>query len=114
MASWLGAILANQAWRTVLARAHRRARPPTAAAPRWGRYWSAGSALAGGLWGVAAVAMYPSSSAHEALLIVCMFGVVLGGLNLTTVYKPSFYGFALTALLPLIARVAIEADTVHL
>jgi signal transduction histidine kinase len=58
--------------------------------------------------------MYPASLAYEALLIVCLFGVVLGGLNLTAVYKPSFYGFALTALLPLIARVAIEADTVHL
>jgi signal transduction histidine kinase/CheY-like chemotaxis protein len=46
-------------------------------------------------------------------LIVCLFGVILGGLNLTAVYKPSFYGFALPALLPLILRVALEGDTVH-
>ena len=85
MAAWFAAILANQAWRGVLARAYRRARPAPSAAPRWGRNWAIGSTLAGSLWGVAAVAMYPASPAHEALLIVCLFGVVLGGLNLTAV-----------------------------
>jgi two-component system, sensor histidine kinase len=114
MALWLAAILANQAWRTALTLRYRQARPtPDAAAP-WGRYWSVGSMLAGGLWGAAAVVMYPSSAAYEALLVVCMFGVVLGGLNLTAVYKPSFYGFVLPALVPLMVRVALEGDTVHL
>ena len=58
--------------------------------------------------------MYPASPPHQALLIVCIFGVVLGGLNLTAVYRPSFYGFALPALVPLIVRVALEGDQVHL
>src|SRR6185369_4083124 len=84
------------------------------AMPRWGSYWASGSTLAGALWGAAAVAMYPASPADEALLIVCLFGVVLGGLNLTAVYKPAFYGFVLSALLPLIARVASQGDAVHL
>ncbi len=113
MAAWIGAIGVNQVWRGALAGAFRRARPGLADAPRWGRYWSLGSALAGALWGAAAVVMYPASPAHEALLIVCLFGVILGGLNLTAVYKSSFYGFALPALLPLIVRVAMEGDTVH-
>jgi signal transduction histidine kinase/CheY-like chemotaxis protein len=113
MAIWVAAILANQAWRGVLARAFRRSAPPPDARWRWGRWWAVGSTLAGALWGIAAVAMYPQSPAHQALLIVCLFGAVLGGLNLTAVYKPSFYGFALCALLPLIARVAQEGDPVH-
>jgi signal transduction histidine kinase len=113
MAAWLTAILLNQAWRIALAQRYRRVRPALVDARRWGLYWSAGSALAGALWGAAAVMMYPASPAYEALLIVCLFGVVLGGLNLTAVYKPSFYGFALPALLPLIARVALEGDAVH-
>src|SRR5437867_1313631 len=75
MAAWLAAIFLNQAWRGALARAFRRAHPSVAEAPRWGRYWSFGSALAGALWGIAAVVMYPASAAHEALLIVCLFGV---------------------------------------
>ena len=114
MALWFAAILANQAWRGWLARSWRRARPAVAEAPRWGRYWSIGSAIAGALWGIAAVVMFPASTPHQALLIVCLFSVVLGGLNLTAVYKPSFYGFALAVLVPLIARVAIEGDQVHL
>ena len=57
--------------------------------------------------------MFPASPAHQALLIVCLFGAVLGGLNLTAVYKPSFYGFVLPALVPLIVRVALVGDPVH-
>jgi signal transduction histidine kinase/CheY-like chemotaxis protein len=111
---WLALIALNQAWRAALARAWRRARPGAAAARRWGRYWSVGSAVAGSLWGVAAWAVFPASPPHEALLIVCLFGVALGGLNLTAVYRPSFYGFVLPALVPLIVRVALVGDTVHL
>lgn len=114
MAAWFAAILANQAWRGLLARAWRRARPSIEEAPRWGRYWAAGSAIAGALWGLAAIMMFPASPPHQALLIVCLFSVVLGGLNLTAVYKPSFYGFVLSVLVPLVARVAIEGDQVHL
>jgi len=114
MAAWLAAILVNQAWRGVLARAYRSAEPPVADAARWGAYWAAGSTLAGALWGAAAVVMFPASPAYQALFIVCQFGVILGGLNLTAVYKPSFYGFVLAALVPLIARVAVEGDQVHL
>ena len=58
--------------------------------------------------------MFPASTPHQALLIVCLFSVVLGGLNLTAVYKPSFYGFVLAVLVPLIVRVAVEGDQVHL
>ena len=114
MVAWCGLIAANQAWRSALARAFSRERPGAEAAPRWGRYWAAGSTLAGALWGLAAVVMFPQSPALQALLIVCLFGVALGGLYLTAVYKPSFYGFVLPALLPLIVRVALVGDPVHL
>jgi len=113
MAAWATLIVANQLWRGALVREWHRVQPGLAAAPRWGRYWAAGSAAGGALWGAAAVAMYPDSPPHQALLIVCLFGVVLGGLNLTAVYKPSFYGFVVPALLPLVLREALVADRVH-
>jgi signal transduction histidine kinase/CheY-like chemotaxis protein len=113
MAVWVALVLANQAWRALLVRAWRRAAPGIDAAPRWGRYWSLGSTIAGALWGLAALLVYPAEPSYQALLIVCLFGVVLGGLNLTAIYKPSFYGFVLGALAPLIARIAIEGDLVH-
>lgn len=86
MIAWLALIALNQIWRGALARAWRRARPGTAAAVRWGGYWTIGATLAGTLWGVAGWATYPESPPHEALLIVCMFGVALGGLNTTIVF----------------------------
>jgi two-component system, sensor histidine kinase len=113
MLVWAALIALNQLWRGALMRAFERMRPGPAAAPRWGRYWAIGSGLAGALWGGAAVAMFPASPAYQSLLIVCLFGAALGGLNLTAVYKPSFYGFVLPALLPLIVRVAWVGDQVH-
>jgi signal transduction histidine kinase/CheY-like chemotaxis protein len=114
MGAWLAAILANQAWRGALARAYRRTEPAVADAGRWGAYWAVGSTLAGALWGVAAVAMFPASAPYQALFIVCQFSVILGGLSLTAVYRPSFYGFVLAVLVPLIVRVALEGDQAHL
>ncbi|HEX4882545.1 MAG TPA: HAMP domain-containing sensor histidine kinase, partial [Casimicrobiaceae bacterium] len=112
--AWFALVVANQWWRWRLVVAWRRANPGPAALARWGRYWALGSTLGGTLWGLAAVAVFPASEPHQALLIVCLFGVALGGLNLTAVWRPSFYGFVLPALVPLIARVAWEGDPVHL
>jgi signal transduction histidine kinase len=112
--AWFALVALNQAWRWRLAVAWRRANPGPSALARWGRYWALGSAAGGALWGLAAVVAFPASEPHQALLIVCLFGVALGGLNLTAVWRPSFYGFVLPALVPLIVRVAWEGDPVHL
>jgi signal transduction histidine kinase/FixJ family two-component response regulator len=81
---------------------------------RWGRASALGSTLAGALWGIAGVMLFvPSDPGHQALIIVCLFGVILGGINLTSVYKPAFYGFVLPAMVPLIMRFAVEGDRLH-
>jgi hypothetical protein len=91
-AAWMGAIILNQAWRMWLVRRYRVAAPEPARRARWGRAWAVGSMLAGALWGVAGVALFvPGDPGHQALLIVCLFGVILGGINLVAVYKASFY-----------------------
>jgi two-component system, sensor histidine kinase len=113
-AAWMGAIILNQAWRLWLVRRYRAAAPEPARRAQWGRVWAVGSALAGALWGVAGVVLFlPGDPGHQALLIVCLFGVILGGINLIAVYKASFYGFVLPALVPLIVRVAMEGDQLH-
>jgi two-component system, sensor histidine kinase len=113
-AAWMVAIAANQAWRYQLARGYRNAVRAPLARAHWGRASALGSTIAGALWGVAGVALFvPGDVGHQALLIVCLFGVVLGGIDLTAVYKPSFYGFVLPALAPLIVRVAFGGDQVH-
>lgn len=90
-AAWLLAIAANQAWRYRLACCYRLAIPAPMERVRWGHAWALGSTIAGTLWGAAgAVLFVPGDVGHQALLIVCLFGVVLGGIDLTAVYKPSF------------------------
>jgi signal transduction histidine kinase len=113
-AAWMGAIILNQAWRMWLVHRYRAAAPEPARRARWGRAWAVGSMLAGALWGVAGVVLFvPGDPGHQALLIVCLFGVILGGINLVAVYKASFYGFVVPALVPLIVRVAMEGDQLH-
>ena len=113
-AAWVAAIVVNQAWRYELARRYRRAAPTGAVQRRWGYASALGSGLAGALWGAAATVLFvPGDIGHQALLIVCLFGVILGGINLTAVYKPTFYAFALPALVPLIVRVGLVGDQVH-
>jgi two-component system, sensor histidine kinase len=114
LALWLAAILVNQAWRYELARRYRIVSPPPEDREGWGRAWAVGSAIAGALWGAAGLLWFmPGDIGHQALLIVCLFGVIMGGINLTSVYKPTLYGFALPALVPLIVRVAFEGDQLH-
>ena len=79
MALWLTAILANQAWRGVLARAYRRAAPPVAEAPRWGRYWAIGSALAGALWGAAAPSEGVAGNARATRRLATSSPMILSG-----------------------------------
>jgi len=111
---WMGAIIVNQAWRLWLVRRYSAAAPEPVRRARWGRAWAVGSTLAGALWGLAGVVLFvPGDPGHQALLIVCLFGVILGGINLTAVYKASLYGFVLPALVPLIVRVAMEGDQLH-
>jgi two-component system, sensor histidine kinase len=111
---WLCAIACNQAWRFALVAGYRKAAPDADRRLYWGLLWAMGSTIAGALWGVAGVMLFaPGDPNHQALLIVCLFGVILGGINLTSMYKPSFYGFVLPALVPLAIRVALEGDQVH-
>ena len=113
-AAWFAAILLNQAWRLELTRRYRAAAPGASSSGRWGRASALGSTVAGALWGCAGIMLFvPGDPGHQALVIVCLFGVILGGINLTSVYKPAFYGFVLPALLPLIVRVAAEGDRLH-
>ncbi|MEP6941648.1 MAG: hybrid sensor histidine kinase/response regulator [Betaproteobacteria bacterium] len=113
--AWIAAIIANQVWRYALTRRYHALTPVEQTHSSWGYAWALGSLVAGALWGIAGAVLYSAGDVgHQALLIVCLFGVVLGGVDLTSVFKPSFYGFVVPALAPLTLRVALQGDQVHL
>lgn len=76
--------------------------------------WAIGSGISGVLWGGGYLLMAPADSPlHLAIMTVLIFGVAAGATPLIASHIPSFYAFILPALLPIVARNALEADKLH-
>jgi signal transduction histidine kinase len=111
---WVLCMAANQAWRLALYLRFR-ARPIAARdVDRWAQYWAAGALVSGGLWGASSFLFFvPESPAYQALLMVLLFGVVAAAVLLIGIHMPSFYGFVVPALAPVVLRNVIEGSTTH-
>jgi two-component system, sensor histidine kinase len=109
---WVLCMAANQAWRLALFFRFRALRIETHDVDRWAQYWAAGSLISGCLWGAASFLFFvPDSPAHQAFLIVLLFGVVAAAVMLIGMHMPSFYGFVVPALVPIVLRNLIEGGT---
>jgi signal transduction histidine kinase len=113
--AWLLCMSANQAWRLMLYIRFRRRGIDLANRARWERYWVAGSALSGLIWGAAGILFFvPESPLHQALLISSIFAITAVAVPLLATHAPSFYAFIFPVLLATIGRSAWEGDTLHL
>jgi signal transduction histidine kinase len=111
---WLVCMGANQLWRLVLYYRFQRLRVPAHDVERWAQYWAAGSLISGVLWGGAGFLFFvPGSPVHQAFLIVLIFGVVAAAVLLIGMHMPSFYGFVVPALVPIVVRNLIEGGAGH-
>jgi signal transduction histidine kinase len=111
---WVLCMAANQIWRAALFFRFRGRRIATADVERWAQYWAAGSLISGCLWGAASFLFFVvDSPAHQAFLIVLLFGVVAAAVLLVGMHMPSFYGFVVPALVPIVLRNLIEGGTAH-
>jgi signal transduction histidine kinase/CheY-like chemotaxis protein len=111
---WLLCMGANQLWRLVLYFQFQRLRVPAHDVERWAQYWAAGALISGVLWGGAGFLFFvPSSPVHQAFLIVLIFGVVAAAVLLIGMHMPSFYGFVVPALVPIVVRNIIEGGAGH-
>jgi hypothetical protein len=103
MASWGPSSSPTSCGEGALVRAWHRVQPGLAAATALGpvlgqsaRRWAARSGVFASVRRCIRI-----RTSHQALLIVCLFGVVLERATISTaVYKPSFYGFVIPALVP--------------
>jgi signal transduction histidine kinase/CheY-like chemotaxis protein len=112
---WLACMAANQVWRLALYFRLRSLKLGAHDVDRLGQYWAAGSLISGCLWGAASFLFFvPESPAHQAFLIVLLFGVVAAAVLLNGIHMPSFYGFVAPALVPIVLRNVIEGGTAHL
>ncbi len=113
--AWLGVLGLSAGFRFVLSRIwSRRPRPPEEAG-RWARWFSAGSLVTGLAWGASAFLFYlPDSPVHQLFITFVLAGMSGGAASSSATYPSALIAFSVPALLPMVARLAVQGDAIHL
>jgi signal transduction histidine kinase/ActR/RegA family two-component response regulator len=113
--TWLVYMLVVSTARFMLARRYLRASSADVMSRRWKGAFVAGTALAAAGWGAAAIALYPSSSPmNEVLVVFVIGGVMLGSASLLAARPEAFLIFLLPTGVITSWRVASQGDEEHL
>ena len=109
----LGIVGINFFW-SGLVFAYRRASKPLLHPDRWIAWFVAGNSASGLIWGMAGIALYPSSSpSHEMFLALVLGGMAAGSTALHAAYFPAFLAYSLPATLPLTYQLFAQGDPPH-
>lgn len=109
----LGIVGINVLW-AGLVFAYRRASKPLLYPGRWMAWFVAGNSASGFIWGMAGIALYPSSSpSHEMFLALVLGGMAAGSTALHAAYFPAFLAYSLPATLPLAYQFFAQGDPPH-
>lgn len=112
---WYVAVVAVTAVRALLRQRFHARRRLGSEVLLWGRLHTVGAVVAGCVWGAAGPLLYESGNlAHEVMLVLTVIGMATGAVAFNAAYLPSFAGFAVPVVLPLLLRLALEGDTVHI
>ncbi|HEX6829415.1 MAG TPA: hybrid sensor histidine kinase/response regulator [Burkholderiales bacterium] len=115
LVTWAAVMAANQGWRLAFYLRFRRKGLEAGRARAWGRYWAAGAAASGIIWGAASILLFvPGSLFHQTVLIVMLFAITSVGVPMISSHAPSFYLFTLPALLPIVVKNTLEGGKEHL
>lgn len=108
---WLAAIGAIMMWRLALYRRFPKGGPSADTVIRWEQLWTVSTGVHGSVWGSTAIVMYvPHSPEHQALLLVALFAISTAAVPLVVRHLPSLYTFVLCVLVPIMIRLAFDAD----
>ncbi len=111
---WGACLVIYLAWRVLLYVGYRRTTIAPAELERWINLWALGSLVSGCLWGAATLLMWvPGSLVHQAFLVGLVFALTSSGVMLLGAHLPSFYGFMLPALVPLLVRNVVEGGAMN-
>ncbi len=106
---WLLALCAHQALRVHHYRSYLRAGAEGQQSERWGRLYIMAAATAGLIWGSAGVLMFvPDSLAHQAMLVLILFGIATVSTGSLSAFGPAFYALIFLTLLPIIVRMLLD------
>jgi signal transduction histidine kinase len=107
--AWSLALCAHQLLRVHHYRSYLRAGAQGQQSERWGKLYIMAAATAGLIWGSAGVLMYvPDSLAHQAMLVLILFGIATVSTGSLSAFGPAFYALIVLTLLPIIGRLLLD------
>ncbi|MCA9421226.1 MAG: PAS domain S-box protein, partial [Nitrospira sp.] len=114
VATWIvGIVGINVLW-SGLVLAYRRTSKPLSHPGRWLACFLAGNSASGLIWGMAGIALYPSSApSHEMFLALVLGGMAAGSAAVHAAYFPAFLAYSLPTTLPLTYQFFAQGDPPH-
>ena len=107
--AWMAALLMHQGLRVYHYRSYVRASEEQQQSDGWGKLYFLAAVTAGLIWGMAGVLMYvPDSLAHQAMLVLVLFGIATVSVASLSAFAPAFYALALLTLVPIIVRMLFD------
>ena len=112
--AWLTYMLTVASVRFLFVRKFWQRSPDPVESPRWGIWFSVGSALSGLGWGLAAFLIFPEHSIpHQVFLTLVAAGMGAGAVTLIASVKAAFLSFTIPTFLPLIFRLLIHPEPIE-
>lgn len=79
----------------------------------WSRHLFIFSLVGGMMWGFGAIFFFPASLTAQMMLVSLMLVLAMCAIGMGAMHAPSFHAFTLGLMLPLIFRIMVEQDEVH-
>jgi signal transduction histidine kinase/CheY-like chemotaxis protein len=111
--SWLAVLMLVHGMEIWFWWKHRAAIENIAQCRAWSLRFVLFAGAVGAMWGIAALCFFPADLAYQALIICVILGLSAGAVTMNPIHPPALYLFLLSMLLPIIARVAYEDDSIH-
>ena len=81
---------------------------------RWLRWFIVTALLSGLIWGIAGYSFYlPEGGIYQAFLVIFLLGIASGSMAFLSAHLPTFYGFFMLLMFPLILRMFQEVSLPH-
>jgi diguanylate cyclase (GGDEF)-like protein/PAS domain S-box-containing protein len=112
--AWFGFLLCTTAARIALVLRYRAASPAPAHAVTWGKRHILSSLLAGTVWGLGALALYPPQSfSHQLVLLLWLLGILSSMVPSYSMIPASFYAVLYPMMTMTIVRIVSGGDRIH-
>jgi signal transduction histidine kinase len=113
--AWAGALWLVAASRLALGAAFRRSAPSPSEADRWARWFTAGAAVNGLIWGVAPLLLADSAPLAHLIFLAFVLGGMASGAALSNASRQSaFLAFTVPALLPVTVLLLSGGDRLRI